>query len=49
MPAGAYQRSLVKAVCKTLDESRYALVIMDAPNTRLEEFRDVVAAAQVRI
>ncbi|KAF5834235.1 hypothetical protein DUNSADRAFT_9188, partial [Dunaliella salina] len=42
----AYQKSLVRALTRTMDEGRYTFVVMDAPNTRLDEFRDVLAAAQ---
>eukprot|EP00983_Pelagomonas_calceolata_P054706 1143820-Pelagomonas_calceolata.AAC.5 len=46
--AAAYQKSLVRALTRTLDEGRYTFVVMDAPNTRLDEFRDVLAAAQFK-
>jgi len=45
--AAAYQKSLIKALTRTMDEGRYTFAIMDAPNIRLDEFRDVLAAAQV--
>jgi len=47
--AAAYQKSLAKALGRTMDEGRYKFVVMDAPNIRLDEFRDVLAAAQVSL
>lgn len=43
----AYQKSLVKALGRTLDDGRFPFVVMDAPNIRLDDFRDVLASAQV--
>jgi hypothetical protein len=40
--------SLSKAVKKTLEERRYKMVVMDAPNVRVEDFQDVWATAQVQ-
>lgn len=45
--AAVYQRSLCKALGRTLEEGRFTFVLMDAPNIKLDEFRDVLAAAQV--
>jgi len=45
----AYQKSLVKALGRTLDDGRFTFVVMDAPNIRLDDFRDVLAAAQVSL
>eukprot|EP00884_Botryococcus_braunii_P006620 jgi/Botrbrau1/1595/Bobra.0185s0014.2 len=43
---GPYLLSLSKAVKKTLEERRYKMVVMDAPNIQIEEFQDVWATAQ---
>jgi hypothetical protein len=45
--AATYQKSLIKAVTRTMEEGRYTLVILDAPNLRVDDFRDAMAAAQV--
>ena len=45
--AGLYQRSLLKAFTSTVETARFAVVIVDAPNIRVEEFRDFLATGQV--
>jgi hypothetical protein len=32
-----------------MEEGRYALVILDAPNLRVDDFRDAMSAAQVHV
>jgi YLP motif-containing protein 1 len=43
-----YKASLVKAFRKTVEEARFAFVIVDAPNLRVEDFKPYWDAGQVR-
>ncbi|GAX78560.1 hypothetical protein CEUSTIGMA_g6000.t1 [Chlamydomonas eustigma] len=43
---GTYQRSLVKAATKALEEGRSAFLIVDAPNIKLEDFKELWGTAQ---
>ncbi|MEW5298170.1 MAG: hypothetical protein WDW36_001322 [Sanguina aurantia] len=41
-----YRKSLLRAATKTLEEGRYSFVIVDAPNARLEEYKEFWALGQ---
>lgn len=45
--AEPYKKSLAKAVKKSLEERRYRIVVMDAPNAQIKDFQDIWTAAQV--
>ena len=45
--AGKYQTSLLKAFQRTVDEARFAVVVVDAPNLRVEDVKPYWAAGQV--
>jgi hypothetical protein len=45
--AGAYSNALLKAFVKTLGERRHSVVILDAPNLRVVDFREFWRAGQV--
>ena len=47
--AGSYRRSLLKAYQKTMDEKRFNIVIVDAPNLLIEDFKPYWSAGQVSI
>lgn len=47
--AGSYRRSLLKAYQKTVDEKRFNIVIVDAPNLLIEDFKPYWSAGQVSI
>jgi hypothetical protein len=42
-----YQRSLSRAAVKALEEARSPFIVVDAPNLRLDDFKEVWAAGQV--
>ena len=44
---GAYQRSLVKAAVRTLEEGRFPFAVVDAPNILVDDLKDLWAATQV--
>lgn len=44
----SYRKSLLRAATKTLEEGRYSFVIVDAPNVKLEEYKDFWVLGQVR-
>lgn len=46
--AEVYKASLLKAFSKTVEEGRFAFVIVDADNTRVDDFKPFWAAGQVR-
>ncbi|KAK9821370.1 hypothetical protein WJX74_005382 [Apatococcus lobatus] len=43
---GSYRRSLLKAYQKTMDEKRFNIVIVDAPNLLVEDFKPYWSAGQ---
>lgn len=43
----AYKQSMLKAFAKTVEESRFPFVILDAPNIQVEDFKPFYMAAQV--
>ena len=45
--AGKYQTSLLKAFQRTVDDARFAVVVVDAPNLRVEDVKPYWAAGQV--
>lgn len=45
---GAYKKSLAKAVKKTVEDRQYRVVLVDAPNVRVSDFKELWTAAQVR-
>lgn len=44
----SYRKSLVKSVSRTLEEGRFKMVIMDAPNMRNAQWMEVLPACAVR-
>jgi hypothetical protein len=44
---GAYKKSLAKAVKKTVEDRQYRVVVVDAPNVRVSDFKELWTAAQV--
>lgn len=49
MAAEPYKHSMLKAFAKTVEESRFPFVILDAPNIQVEDFKPFYMAAQVPI
>ena len=47
--AGLYQRSLLKAFSSTVESARFSVVVVDAPNIRVDEYRDFWSAGQVSL
>ena len=45
---GRYKQSLFKAFKRTVDEGRFKMVIVDASNIRVEDFKEYWAAGQAR-
>ena len=45
--AGSYRKSLLKAFQKTMDEKRFSVVIVDAPNLLVDDFKPYWSAGQV--
>ena len=45
---GRYKQSLLKAFKRTTEEGRFAMVIVDAPNVRVEDFKEYWTHGQVR-
>ncbi|KAK9790115.1 hypothetical protein WJX73_000750 [Symbiochloris irregularis] len=43
---GCYKQSLLKAYSRTVEEGRFKVVIVDAPNVRVEDFKDYWGTGQ---
>ena len=46
--AAEYQRSLARSATKALEEGRFAFLVVDANNVRVDDFKELWATAQVR-
>ena len=46
--ADTYKQSMLKAFTKTVEQSRFPLVIIDASNIQVEDFKPAYMVAQVR-
>ena len=42
--AGLYQRSLLKAYTSTVESARFSVVVVDAPNTTVAEYKEVLGS-----
>ncbi len=45
---GKYQASLLRAFQRTVEEGRFAVVVVDAPNLRVDDIKPYWAAGQAR-
>ena len=45
---GRYKQSLYKAYKRTIEEGRFRMVVVDAPNVAVEDFKDYWATGQAR-
>ncbi len=46
--AGKYRASLLRAFQRTVEEARFAVVVVDAPNLRVDDIKPYWAAGQAR-
>ena len=46
---GTYKASLLRAFSRTVEEGRFPFVIVDAPNIRVDDFKDYWSVGQVKI
>lgn len=46
MRAGRYKQSLFKAYKRTIEEARFRLVVVDAPNAKVDDFKDYWTTGQ---